>query len=99
MDKRYKELGKYGYRKIDTYNATRENEDDRWPRIVIIIDELSDLMLVAPKDVEDSILRISQLGRASGIHIIVATQRPSVDVITGTIKSNIPQHIFEMLEY
>ena len=93
MDKRYKELGKYGYRKIDTYNATRENEDDRWPRIVIIIDELSDLMLVAPKDVEDSILRISQLGRASGIHIIVATQRPSVDVITGTIKSNLPAKI------
>lgn len=93
MDKRYAELGKYGYRKIDTYNATRENEEERWPRIVVIIDELSDLMLVAPKDVEDSILRISQLGRASGIHIIVATQRPSVDVITGTIKSNLPSKI------
>lgn len=93
MDKRYAELGKYNYRKIDTYNATRENEEERWPRIVVIIDELSDLMLVAPKDVEDSILRISQLGRASGIHIIVATQRPSVDVITGTIKSNLPSKI------
>ncbi len=93
MDKRYAELGKYGYRKIDTYNATRENEEERWPRIVVVIDELSDLMLVAPKDVEDSILRISQLGRASGIHLIVATQRPSVDVITGTIKSNLPSKI------
>ncbi len=93
MDKRYQEMGSLGVRGIDRYNELQANEDDRWPRLVIIIDELSDLMLVAPKDVEESILRISQLGRACGIHLIVATQRPSVDVITGTIKANLPSKI------
>lgn len=93
MDKRYQEMGARHVRGIDRYNELQANEDDRWPRLVIIIDELSDLMLVAPKDVEESILRISQLGRACGIHLIVATQRPSVDVITGTIKANLPTKI------
>ncbi len=93
MDKRYQEMGARHVRGIDRYNELQTNEDDRWPRLVIIIDELSDLMLVAPKDVEESILRISQLGRACGIHLIVATQRPSVDVITGTIKANLPTKI------
>lgn len=93
MDKRYNEMGIRHVRGIDRYNELQTNEDDRWPRLVIIIDELSDLMLVAPKDVEESILRISQLGRACGIHLIVATQRPSVDVITGTIKANLPTKI------
>ncbi len=93
MGKRYQEMGARHVRGIDRYNELQTNEDDRWPRLVIIIDELSDLMLVAPKDVEESILRISQLGRACGIHLIVATQRPSVDVITGTIKANLPTKI------
>ena len=93
MDARYKKMADVHARDIDRYNAIQINEDERWPRLVIIIDELADLMIVASKDVEDSICRIAQLGRACGIHLIVATQRPSVDVITGLIKANIPSRI------
>ena len=93
MDSRYKKMGDLHARDIDRYNAIQTDENERWPRLVIIIDELADLMIVAAKDVEDSIVRIAQLGRACGIHLIVATQRPSVDVITGLIKANIPSRI------
>ena len=87
MEQRYGKMGKVNARDIYRYNAMQEREEDKWPRLVIIIDELADLMMVASKDVEESICRIAQLGRACGIHLIVATQRPSVDVITGPIKS------------
>lgn len=93
MDTRYRKMADFHARDIDRYNAIQTDENERWPRLVIIIDELADLMLVAAKDVEDSICRIAQLGRACGIHLIVATQRPSVDVITGLIKANIPSRI------
>lgn len=93
MDSRYKKMADVHARDIDRYNAIQTDENERWPRLVIIIDELADLMIVASKDVEDSICRIAQLGRACGIHLIVATQRPSVDVITGLIKANIPSRI------
>ncbi|MBR5949106.1 MAG: DNA translocase FtsK [Clostridia bacterium] len=93
MDQRYKRMAEVHARDIDRYNAVQKDENERWPRLVIIIDELADLMIVAGKDVEDSICRIAQLGRACGIHLIVATQRPSADVITGLIKANIPTRI------
>ena len=93
MDARYKKMAEFHARDIDRFNAVQKDENERWPRLMIIIDELADLMLVAAKDVEDSICRIAQLGRACGIHLIVATQRPSVDVITGLIKANIPSRI------
>jgi S-DNA-T family DNA segregation ATPase FtsK/SpoIIIE len=91
MDARYERFARAGVRKIEEYNA--ENPDDKLPYIVVIIDELADLMLVAPTRVETSICRIAQLARATGIHLVVATQRPSVDVITGLIKANIPSRI------
>ena len=91
MDQRYELFARAGVRKIEEYNASRE--DDRLPYIVVVIDELADLMLVAPTRVETSICRIAQLARATGIHLVVATQRPSVDVITGLIKANIPSRI------
>ncbi len=91
MDTRYERFAQAGVRKIEEYNA--ENPDDRMPYIVVVIDELADLMLVAPTRVETSICRIAQLARATGIHLVVATQRPSVDVITGLIKANIPSRI------
>jgi S-DNA-T family DNA segregation ATPase FtsK/SpoIIIE len=91
MDQRYELFARAGVRKIEEYNADRE--DDRLPYIVVVIDELADLMLVAPTRVETSICRIAQLARATGIHLVVATQRPSVDVITGLIKANIPSRI------
>jgi S-DNA-T family DNA segregation ATPase FtsK/SpoIIIE len=91
MDARYERFAKAGVRKIEEYNAKFPAE--KLPYVVIIIDELADLMLVAPARVETTICRIAQLARATGIHLIVATQRPSVDVITGIIKANIPSRI------
>lgn len=91
MDQRYERFAKAGVRKIEEWNA--KFPDDQLPYIVIIIDELADLMLVAPGKVETLICRLAQLARATGIHLIVATQRPSVDVITGIIKANIPSRI------
>ncbi len=91
MDGRYERFAKAGVRKIEEWNA--KYPGDKLPYIVIVIDELADLMLVAPGKVETLICRLAQLARATGIHLIVATQRPSVDVITGIIKANIPSRI------
>ncbi|HTX58156.1 MAG TPA: DNA translocase FtsK [Verrucomicrobiae bacterium] len=91
MDARYERFAKAGVRKIEEYNAKYPAET--LPYVVIVIDELADLMLVAPAKVETTIMRIAQLARATGIHLIVATQRPSVDVITGLIKANVPSRI------
>ncbi len=91
MDSRYERFAKAGVRKIEEYNA--KFPDEKLPYVVIIIDELADLMMVAPAKVETTICRLAQLARATGIHLIVATQRPSVDVITGVIKANIPSRI------
>jgi S-DNA-T family DNA segregation ATPase FtsK/SpoIIIE len=105
MERRYKDLAGYGVRNIDGYNAEakRRNEMEMWddtgephrtlPYIVIIIDELADLMMVSGKEVEESITRLAQMARAVGIHLVLATQRPSVDVITGLIKANFPARI------
>jgi S-DNA-T family DNA segregation ATPase FtsK/SpoIIIE len=91
MDTRYERFAKAGVRKIEEYNA--KFPDEKLPYIVVIIDELADLMLIAPAKVEMLIMRLAQLARATGIHLVVATQRPSVDVITGLIKANIPSRI------
>lgn len=102
MMKRYKLFSETGVRNLSGYNALAESQgfqDENGqpmpalPQIVIIIDELADLMMAAPKDVEDSICRLAQLARAAGMHLVVATQRPSVDVVTGLIKANIPSRI------
>ncbi len=101
MDERYEIFSKKGVKKIEEYNEHVDKENKkhpdnplaRMPYIVVIIDELADLMLVASKEVENSIMRITQLARAAGIHLIVATQRPSTNVITGVIKANIPSRI------
>lgn len=95
MMKRYNLFADAGVRNIKAYNAKVEasGEGSKLPRIVIVIDELADLMVVAKKEVEDSILRLTQMARAAGMHLVVATQRPSTDVITGVIKSNIPSRI------
>lgn len=92
---RYKTLNANGVRDIASYNSLCEGNDElaKMPQIVIFIDELADLMTVAPAEVEDSIQRIAQMGRAAGMHLVIATQRPSVDVITGVIKANIPSRI------
>lgn len=93
MDSRYELLAKSGVRNIDLYNAKYGQEGSSLPYIVLIIDELADLMMVAQAEVEGAITRLAQLSRAVGIHIILATQRPSVDVITGVIKANFPARI------
>ena len=92
MMDRYKRFQEAGVRAIDGFNEQMP-EDEKMPRIVIVIDELADLMMTCKKDVEERICRLAQLARAAGIHLIVATQRPSVDVITGLIKANIPSRI------
>lgn len=91
MESRYERFAKAGVRKIEEYNTKYPQE--RLPYVVIVIDELADLMLVAPARVETTIMRLAQLARATGIHLVVATQRPSVDVITGLIKANVPSRI------
>ena len=91
MERRYALFAAAGARDVTRYNEV--NPEEKLPLIVVIIDELADLMMVAPVDVEDSICRLAQMARASGIHLVIATQRPSVDVITGTIKANIPSRI------
>ncbi|MBO9607358.1 MAG: DNA translocase FtsK [Paenibacillaceae bacterium] len=98
MEKRYELFSKSGTRNIEGYNAlitdkNNPNPGEPLPLIVVIVDELADLMMVAAGDVEDSICRLAQMARAAGIHLIIATQRPSVDVITGVIKANIPSRI------
>ena len=90
MERRYKAFADNHVREINSYNAQAA---EKMPFIVIIIDELADLMMVAKVDVEDAILRLAQKARAAGIHLILATQRPSVDVITGIVKANIPSRI------
>jgi len=95
MMRRYKAMSDVGVRDLESYNGIVEAEGvgEKLPQIVVIIDELADLMLVAAKEVEESICRIAQMGRAAGIHLIIATQRPSADVITGLMKANIPSRI------
>jgi S-DNA-T family DNA segregation ATPase FtsK/SpoIIIE len=91
MEKRYAKFAEHNVRNMESYN--KKFPEDKMPAIVIIIDELADLMMVAPHDVEDAICRLAQKARAAGIHMVLATQRPSVDVITGIIKANIPSRI------
>ena len=95
MERRFELIEEVGVRDIGTYNAVTENDPckEHMPHMVIIIDELADLMMTAPDEVESSICRLAQKARAAGIHIIIGTQRPSVDVITGLIKANIPSRI------
>ncbi len=91
MDKRYRRFSRLGVRDINGYNKLEKEE--KFPYIVVIIDELADLMMLSPKEVEESICRLAQMARATGIHLILATQRPSVNVVTGLIKANIPARI------
>ena len=95
MLRRYKMMSDIGVRDLESYNSIMAGEEDgqKLPSVVIIIDELADLMMVAAKEVEDSICRIAQMGRAAGMHLIIATQRPSANVITGLMKANIPSRI------
>ncbi len=101
MTDRYNKFAQYNVREIKGYNAKvesikdidDENKPQKMPQIIIIIDELADLMMVAPGEVEDSICRLAQLARAAGIHLVIATQRPSVNVITGLIKANVPSRV------
>ena len=93
MERRYDLLAEKGVRNIDSFNDNVETEDEKLPKIVIVIDEFADLFLVVGKKIEELIARLAQKARAAGIHLILATQRPSVDVITGLIKANIPSRI------
>ena len=93
MMDRYNKFQEKGVRAIDGYNESLDDDEEPMPRIVIVIDELADLMMTCKKEVEERICRLAQLARAAGIHLVVATQRPSVDVITGLIKANIPSRI------
>lgn len=94
MTNRYKLFAQNSVRDLDSYNEKfKDSKEERLPKLVVIIDELADLMMVSPDQVEDAICRLAQMARAAGIHLIVATQRPSVDVITGVIKANIPSRI------
>ena len=92
MERRYRQLAEKGSKNIESFNKA-VTEKERLPFIVVIIDELADLMMTVQKEIEDSIMRIAQMARAAGIHLIVATQRPSVDVVTGLIKANLPSRI------
>ena len=94
MLKRYRLFSESGVRDLETYNSIcRNNDEQPLPAVVIVIDELADLMMAASKEVEESICRLAQMGRASGMHLVIATQRPSADVITGLMKANIPSRI------
>ncbi|MBQ3497224.1 MAG: DNA translocase FtsK, partial [Oscillospiraceae bacterium] len=95
MMKRYKAFSEHGVKDLASYNALAGKSEDveKLPTLIVVIDELADLMLVAAKEVEESICRVAQMGRASGIHLVIATQRPSADVITGLMKANIPSRI------